>query len=180
MNDRNTALALALATLGLIAALALNDDFSRWAWARHHNPLSWYSRPLFLIPYCLAAWHRSWTGLAATLLLLCSSMFWFPAPPVPDPTIARFLAAERAWLAAPWTATQWLYLLTVITALSALAAVCWRRRRGLILLLLATIAGAKLLGSWALAGATARPLLAPALLGLVGCVAVLALALRSR
>lgn len=124
MNDRKTAWLLALATLALLAALALDDEFKRWAWARHHNPLSWYIRPLFLIRYCLAAWHRSRTGLTTTLLLLFSSMFWFLAPTTPDPTIARFLAAERAWLAAPWTTLQWLYLLTVVAALTALAAVC--------------------------------------------------------
>ena len=40
-----------------------------WAWDRHHNSLSWYIRPLFLIPFYFA-YQRS----------LRAIMAWFPAP----------------------------------------------------------------------------------------------------
>jgi len=37
-------------------------DFVGWAWERHHNPLSWWIRPLFLIPFAFFAYRRSWVG----------------------------------------------------------------------------------------------------------------------
>jgi len=44
-----------------------------WAWQRHHNVLSWYVRPLFLLPYCWFAYRRSVVGIAATLVTLVTS-----------------------------------------------------------------------------------------------------------
>ena len=38
-------LALALIAAGVIVATASTDEFVAWAWARHHNVLSWYVRP---------------------------------------------------------------------------------------------------------------------------------------
>jgi hypothetical protein len=38
-------LALALVTVGVIATTGSTDEFVAWAWARHHNILSWYVRP---------------------------------------------------------------------------------------------------------------------------------------
>ena len=32
-------------------------DFLNWAWARHHNPISWYIRPLFVLPFCDFSYH---------------------------------------------------------------------------------------------------------------------------
>jgi hypothetical protein len=42
------------------------DALAAWAWNRHHNVLSWYIRPLFLLPFCWFAHRRSPLGLAAT------------------------------------------------------------------------------------------------------------------
>jgi hypothetical protein len=46
----------------------LNDVLS-WVWARHHNELSWYVRPHFLLPFCYFSFRRSVWGIVATLLL---------------------------------------------------------------------------------------------------------------
>jgi hypothetical protein len=35
--------------------MELLEGFLSWAWARHHNVLSWYIRPLFLLPFCYFA-----------------------------------------------------------------------------------------------------------------------------
>ena len=34
-------------------------SFWDWLWQRHHNQLSWYIRPLFLIPFCWFAYRSS-------------------------------------------------------------------------------------------------------------------------
>ncbi len=39
------------------------SDFLSWAWARHHNVLSWYIRPMFILPFIFFAYKRSWKGL---------------------------------------------------------------------------------------------------------------------
>jgi hypothetical protein len=58
-------------------------DVASWAWARHHNVLSWYVRPLFFLPFCWFAYRRSATGMALTLVALATSMAWFPARRTP-------------------------------------------------------------------------------------------------
>ena len=52
-----------------------------WAWARHHNVLSWYVRPLFLLPLAWSAHRRSPAGTAVTLVGLVTSMAWSRHPP---------------------------------------------------------------------------------------------------
>ena len=71
-------------------------DFLAWAWDRHHNILSWYIRPLFLLPYVYFAYKRSLAGISLTLVALATSMFWFPKPEQPDPRVLEFLAREKA------------------------------------------------------------------------------------
>ncbi len=107
--------------------MELFNDLAAWAWARHHNPLSWYIRPLFLLPYCYFAWRRSAWGVGLTLIALATSMAWFPAPAVPDPRAAEFLEYERQYLLAPWTPLKILFALSVPAFLACLAATFWRR-----------------------------------------------------
>ena len=64
-------------------------ELASWAWARHHNVLSWYIRPVFFLPFCFFAYRRSWAGILATLVALATSMAWFPAPTNPDPSSGR-------------------------------------------------------------------------------------------
>ncbi len=54
------------------------SDFLSWAWARHHNVLSWYIRPMFILPFIYFAYKRNWKGLVVTVIALFTSMFWFP------------------------------------------------------------------------------------------------------
>jgi hypothetical protein len=79
------------------------NDFAVWAWARHHNILSWYIRPLFFLPFCYFAHRRSWSGMVLTVIALMSSVFWFPAPAQPDPRVIAMLDAERDYLTGAWT-----------------------------------------------------------------------------
>jgi hypothetical protein len=105
-------------------------ELASWAWARHHNVLSWYVRPLFLLPFCWFAWRRSVVGMAATLLALATSMAWFPVPAHPDPAVIQFLAVERDYLLGPWSVAKVAMSLTVPLTFGALAAALWRRSIG--------------------------------------------------
>ena len=78
----------------------LLEEFLSWAWARHHNALSWYIRPLFLLPFCYCAYRRSIKGIVLTLLALAPSMFWLGEPEHADPEALQFLAAEQEYLTA--------------------------------------------------------------------------------
>ncbi len=102
-------------------------DFVSWAWERHHNPLSWYVRPFFVLPYCYFAYKRNRWGIALTILAVLSSMFWFPAPAEVDPRARAFLDMERRYVTGSWTIAK-----TAMTALipiwfTVLAWAFWRR-----------------------------------------------------
>ena len=120
-------LALVLLGASVIAATGTTDEVAAWAWARHHNELSWYIRPLFLLPFCYFAYRRSLWGIVLTVLALLTSMFWFPAPERVDPRAAEFLAAERDYLTGDWTLTKILLALLVPVSFAALAVAFWRR-----------------------------------------------------
>ena len=102
-------------------------DLAAWAWARHHNVLSWYVRPLFLIPFCYFAYRRSGAGIAVTLVALATSMFWFPAPQVASPAVLAALEAERDYLLGEWNLGKLLVALLVPLTFAALALAFWHR-----------------------------------------------------
>jgi len=120
-------LALVLLSAAVIAATGNTDEFAAWAWARHHNELSWYIRPLFLLPFCYFAYRRSLWGIVLTVLALVTSMFWFPAPERVDPRADEFLAVEKDYLTGDWTLTKILLALLVPVSFAALAVAFWRR-----------------------------------------------------
>jgi len=103
------------------------SDFLNWAWARHHNPLSWYIRPLFVLPFCYFAYKRSTWGVALTIVAVLSSKFWFSAPAATDPRAAAFLAVERQYITGPWTLSKVTMTALVPVWFIALAWVFWRR-----------------------------------------------------
>jgi hypothetical protein len=103
------------------------QDFLNWAWARHHNPLSWYIRPLFVLPFCYFAYKRNLWGVILTILAVLSSMFWFPAPAVEDTWAAEFLAMERAYVTGAWTLPKIAMTMLVPAWFYVLAWAFWRR-----------------------------------------------------
>lgn len=105
------------------------ERLAAWAWARHHNLLSWYVRPVLLAPYCLAAHGRSPLGMALSLLAMATSMAWFPAPEpgtVP-PAVLAALAAEKEYLLGEWGPRKWLLAALVPLGFGCLGVACWRR-----------------------------------------------------
>ena len=157
-------------------------DLASWAWARHHNVLSWYVRPLFFLPFCWFAWRRSGTGMIVTLLALATSMAWFPAPAHPDPAVVRFLQVERDYLLGDWTAAKVAMSLTVPLTFGALAAALWRRSLGWALVVVNAACLFKIGWSYRYdeSGVGADAFVVPALLGLAVVDAGLLAAVRYR
>ena len=102
-------------------------DFLQWAWERHHNPWSWYIRPLFVLPFCYFAYKKSLWGIALTVVAVLSSMFWFPAPDSPDPRAAAFLDMEWQYITGNWTIAKIAMTALVPVWFAVLAWAFWSR-----------------------------------------------------
>ena len=101
-------------------------EIADWAWARHHNELSWYIRPLIMLAFCAAAWWRNLIGVIGLALFFPLSAVVFPAPATPKAYVVDFLAKERAMLDA-LTPLGWLVFVgAVVVFLWLLAAAFWK------------------------------------------------------
>jgi hypothetical protein len=103
------------------------DELFEWVWARHHNELSWYVRPLFIVPFCWFAHRRRPWGLVLTVLLLPTSLFWFPAPDQPSPRAEAYLDWERQFFLEGSPVAQVVLAALVVGFFWALATAFWRR-----------------------------------------------------
>ena len=149
-----------------------------WVWARHHNELSWYVRPLFILPFCYFAYRRSMRGVLATLLLLPTSLFWFPAPARPSPRVLDYLAWEREFLTGDRVVAKVVLVVLVVGFFVALASAFWKRNwlYGLAVLNAATLL--KVIWSVAFGGAVGWAALLPSVVTLAICDTVIVLAMR--
>ncbi|SEG51017.1 hypothetical protein SAMN02982929_02449 [Saccharopolyspora kobensis] len=107
----------------------LVTDFLAWAWPRHLNPVSWYIRPLFFLPIACFCWTRRPLWLAATIVAMVSSFFWFPAPTEIDPRIAGVLEMEKELFTDP-TWITWVTLPLIPALIAGLCAAFWHRSLG--------------------------------------------------
>lgn len=98
-----------------------------WAWQRHHNEWSWYIRPLIMVAFCYAAWHRKLLLTVLIGVFFPLSAVVFPAPEVPKAFVVEFLQAERQMLEglAAWQLAVFVGL--VVAFLTAVAVAFWRR-----------------------------------------------------
>ncbi len=158
--------------------MELLTDFLAWAWARHHNVLSWYIRPLFIVPYIYFAYKRSWKGMLLTIVALLTSMFWFPAPAAVDPVVAQFLEAEREYILGPLTGAKVL-LWTLVPAFFILtAAAFWTRSWWWGLVIINLTALGKVAWSVFEGGESGWAVLVPAVIGLLVCDAAVYFGVR--
>lgn len=166
-----------LTVLFLILGLT-NRSFFNWAYERHQNQLSWYLRPLFLIPFCYFAYKRSWAGITGTMFLLLTSMFWFPKPAAVSEQVKQFLEMEKEYLSGNWGTTKILTSLLVPFSLVTLAMAFWKRNLWLGLSVLIFIAVAKMGWSAVVGGEAGKTILVPAVIGLIICVGLIAFGFR--
>jgi hypothetical protein len=171
-------LVLALLAGAVLAATETLDGFLSWAWERHHNVLSWYIRPLFLLPLAYFAYRRSLSGIVLTLVAIATSMFWFPAPERVDPRVEAFLAFEREWLTGEWTTEKMVLALTVPLIVGVLCLAFWKRSLAWGLVIINAIAVMKMVWGVIDGAGSGWVMLGPALSGLLICNAVVLYAAR--
>lgn len=160
-------------TIVFIIAAAINKDFLDWIFARHHNQLSWYIRPIFLIPFCYFAYKRNLAGIMATIFALVTSMVWFPRPEQVSLQVKEFLQFEVDYLTGDWGYAKILMTMLVPISLTALALAFWKRNLRIGLLVVVFMALAKMTWSVVFAGEAGTSIFIPAILGLLFCVVLI-------
>ncbi len=171
--DKPLAAAFVLLTIVFLIVGFMNKEIFDWAFARHQNQFSWYIRPLFLIPFCFFSYKRSLAGIAGTLFLLLTSMFWFPEPALIDKSVAVFLAMEKDYLTGDWNWAKIVTTILVPVSMTALAIAFWKRSLWMGIAVLVFIAVAKMLWSVVFGGESGQAVILPASIGLVVCIALI-------
>jgi len=160
----------AAATVIFIVVFLTNDAFFNWALARHHNVLSWYIRPLFIIPIIFFAFRKSLTGIFASIFALFTSMFWFPAPKTSSPQVMQFLVYEMEYLKGVWTAPKIVMTLAVPIFFIALILAAWKRNWKILIGVVAAAAVLKMVWSVVFSGEAGLSIIKPAIIGLIICI----------
>jgi hypothetical protein len=171
--DRLFAIIFCVLTIIFIGLAFTNVSFFDWVFTRHQNQLSWYIRPLFLIPFCFFAYRRSLAGIFGTIFLLITSMCWFPVPTEVNSNVSDFLAMEKEYLTGNWEASKILVTLLVPTSLTVLVIALWKRSLWMGISTLVFIAVAKMLWSVAFGGESGKAVIIPAIIGLVVCIVMI-------
>jgi len=168
--DRVVAALFAILSVAFIVLMATDHVFFEWAFSRHQNILSWYIRPIFMIPICYFAFKRNATGISATIFLLLISMFCFPKPSTMDPKVVEFLAMEREYLTQNWTVVKMIVTSIVPISMGLLIWGLWQRNIKAGVGVLVGIAVGKILWSVIEGGAAGAKVIVPAVVGLGICI----------
>ena len=126
--DLSLATIFGFLTIGFIVLMIFNNSFFEFAWNRHHNPLSWYVRPLMLIPFCFFAFKKSYSGMLFSIFALATSMMWFPEPTSHSEQAQTFLKMEMDYLSANWTFLKIIMTATIPLVFILLGIAFWRRK----------------------------------------------------
>jgi len=177
-NDKIIALLFAMGTVIFIVLAFTNNNFFNWAYERHQNQLSWYIRPLFLIPFCYFAYKRSWAGISGTIFLMLTSMFWFPKPIAVSDQVKDFLKMEMDYLIGDWGLSKALITLLVPISLTTLAVAFWKRNLYFGISVMVFIAVAKMAWSVAFGGEAEKSIFVPAIVGLIICIVLICFGFR--
>ncbi|MBS1747039.1 MAG: hypothetical protein JST21_12785 [Bacteroidetes bacterium] len=168
--DKPIAIIFFLLTIVFVASALINESFLNWVFERHQNQMSWFIRPVFLIPFCFFAYRRSWAGISITIFCLFTSMFWFNKPEIINEEERIFLQFEKSWLNAEWDYKKWMLILTVPISFFALGLAFWKRSLLMGLGVVVLMATGKIIWSIYNTGDAGKSILVPAIIGLVLCV----------
>ena len=157
-------------TIILIYLFFSNEIFFTWAFQRHRNILSWYIRPLFIVPIIWSAYKKRFSGIPISIFGLFTSMFWFPKPNITNPEIVKFLNFEANYLKSGWTMDKIALFFTVIIFFIFIIISTWTKNWKLLLVILIAAAFFKIFNSYLLTGKSALSMLKPAIAGLIVCV----------
>ena len=157
-------------TIILIYLFFSNNIFFMWAFQRHRNILSWYIRPLFIIPIIWSAYKKRVSGISISIFGLFTSMFWFPKPNITNPEIVKFLNFEANYLKSGWTIDKIALFFTVVTFFIFIIISTWTKNWKLLLVILIAAAFFKIFNSYLLTGKSAFSMLTPAVTGLIVCM----------
>ena len=168
--DIVTGILFGIATIILIYLFFNNEIFFTWVFQRHYNILSWYIRPLFIIPIIWSAYKKLFSGIAISIFCLFTSMFWFSKPNTTNPEVEKFLNFEANYLKSGWTIDKIALFFTVVTFFIFIIISTWTKNWKLLLVILIAAAFFKIFNSYLLTGKSAFSLLMPAVTGLIVCV----------
>lgn len=160
-------------TVGLIWMSFANESFFNWAFERHKNQLSWYIRPLFLMPFCYFSYRRNFAAAMGSIFLLFTSMFWFPVPEIVHPKVTEFLAFEKEYLYGEWSTTKLIMVLSIPVSFYLMGLAFWKKSLWMGIGVVAFMAVGKIIWSLVFAGESGASILVPALLGLALCGGVI-------
>ena len=171
--DKVLAVIFTILSLLFLLITITNSGFLDWIFTRHQNQLSWYIRPLFLIPFCFFAFKKSWAGISITIFCIFTSMFWFPEPQLVSKQVEQFLQYEVDYLNGNWNLTKSIMALLVPLSLSVLGMAFWKRNLWIGLSVIILIAMGKILWSVLFAGESGKSVIIPAISGLLICAGVI-------
>ncbi|KIV54641.1 hypothetical protein AM501_08995 [Aneurinibacillus migulanus] len=176
--DKTIAVIFGVLTLLFLILAFTNKDFFEWAYERHQNQLSWYLRPLFLIPFCYFAYKKSWGGILGTIFLLLTSMFWFPKPDVISEQVKQFLEMEKDYLSGDWGFAKLLMTSLIPISFIALGVAFWKRSLWFGLSVVVFMAVGKMVWSVAFGGEAGKSIFVPAIIGLAICISLIYIGFR--
>jgi len=172
-KDHIVAIFFGALTVMFVVISMTNQTFFDWVFDRHHNQLSWYIRPIFLIPFCFFAYKHSWSGISITIFGLFTSMFWFSRPEIVSEHVIEFLQFEKNYLYGEWNTKKIMMALTIPISFLALGLSFWKRSLLLGLGVLVLMATGKIVWSIQNAGESGKSILIPAVIGLLICCALI-------
>lgn len=170
----------AAATIIILYYFFTNRDFFAWAFERHHNVLSWYIRPLFIIPIVIGAYRKSFGIIFASIFSLFTSMFWFPKPDATDPQVMEFLNFEKNYLMSGWTMDKIFVVIAVILFFIFLIYTTWRRKWKLLAAVIIISAVLKVLHSMIFSGDSGLSIVKPAIAGVFLCLLAIGVLIRKK